>query len=144
MSFLDLPPGWAERPVTDPDIFEDAVDLFACQSSREQGCLYLLLCDGRGRVVQPIAIDDWGYDTHGMEQRRVLDRFVGHLAEFHIAHMVIVIARPGPMRATGNDHQTRDAVEHVLADHGIGLLAVALATPLGVRRWLRDVQRRSA
>ncbi len=50
MSFQDLPPGWAERPISDPDILADVVDPCASMESRFSGALYPLLCGPDGRM----------------------------------------------------------------------------------------------
>ncbi len=50
MSFEDLPRDWAQRPLTDPDIFEDVVDLVTREKSRAAGAIMLLLCHPDGRM----------------------------------------------------------------------------------------------
>lgn len=133
MTFNDLPPGWAERNVTDPDIFADAVDLFATLDSREQGCLYLLVCDHGGQVLQPVAIDQWNFDETPMEQRRILEMLLGQVAAVGARHLVAIIARRGHPASTGNDHQLAHLLREVTTGHGIALDGLAIATPLGVR-----------
>lgn len=56
MSFEDLPRDWATRPLTDPALVRDVLDLFVSRSDRETGGLALLLCSLAGRLRQPMFI----------------------------------------------------------------------------------------
>lgn len=138
MSFDDLPPGWADRPITDPDIFADAVDLFATYASREEGCLYVLVCNEVGQVMAPVAIDNWDFDAVPLEQRRVLTTFLAGLASAGVEHLVVIIARRGHPAPTGNDHQFGSVLRAVAVEHGLRVDGVAIATPRGVRATAGD------
>jgi hypothetical protein len=50
MSFKDLPADWAQRPITDPDVFEGVVDLIVADQARREGSTYVLLCHEGGPV----------------------------------------------------------------------------------------------
>ena len=132
MTFEHLPSGWADRPLTNPDIFADAVDLFASDASRYAGCLYLLLCDARVQLIQSVAIDQWDFDATAAEQRRCLQTLLGHLADLGIRDLVAVLARRGRAAPIGNDHQTASVLRDVCEGHGIRLDGLAIATPTGV------------
>lgn len=133
MSFHDLPPAWAERRITDPDLFGDAVDLFATDSSRRAGCLYVLLCNDAGQVMAPVAIDEWDFDETPGEQHRVLTSFLAGIAAAGVRHVVAIIARRGHPAPTGNDHQFAQLLRDVAAAQGQQVDGLATATPLGVR-----------
>ena len=58
MSFEDLPPGWRERPITEPALLPDVLDLVVSERDRRRGALYALICDEEGRLMVPVAISD--------------------------------------------------------------------------------------
>ncbi len=138
MSFSDLPTGWAERPVTDPDIFDDAVDLIATDDSRRSGSLYILICDGSGRMFQPLVFDGSIYDESSPVQEAYLDSLCGILTQVGCRDVVLVIARRGHPAPSGNDHQFRAVAEKAFARHEIAILGMSIATPAGVRGWLPE------
>lgn len=135
MSFQDLPPGWAERPISDPDIFADVVDLCASMESRFGGCLYLLLCGPDGRMHQPIAIDRWDFDAPSPTQRAALTPLLEGVAQARVApRLVAIVARRGRPEPGGNDLQFAGVLREQVAAAGLRLDGLAIATPLGV--WL--------
>lgn len=136
MTFSDLPAGWAERPVTDPDLFDDVADLIATAASRDtDGCLYVLICDEVGRLVQPIAFDAFPFDDSRPRQDEHAATLCDILRRSGARRIAVVIARRGHPAPTGNDRQFRSALAAGAARRGIDLLAVAIATPLGVAAW---------
>lgn len=135
MTFSDLPPGWAERPITDPDLFEDVVDLIATEQSRESGCLYVLICDDAGRMVQPVAFDTFPFDDSRPRQDEHVATLCGILRHAGVRRIAVVIARPGHPAPTGNDRQLRAALQAGARRRGIEIVAGAVATPLGVAAW---------
>ncbi len=54
MTFEDLPPDWPSRPVTDPDITADLLDLVVRDADRVEGALCILLCGEQGQLLQPM------------------------------------------------------------------------------------------
>jgi hypothetical protein len=58
MTFRDLPADWDERPLTDPRLVADTLDLLVMERDRVSGCLLLLQCDDDGRLVQPVVLTD--------------------------------------------------------------------------------------
>jgi len=58
MHFEELPRDWAQRPITDPDVFEGVVDLIVPEQSRSDGATYLLLCHPNLHLLQPICLPD--------------------------------------------------------------------------------------
>ena len=57
MSFEDLPPDWPRRPVTDPAITADLLDLFVGDRDRAVGAVGILLCGREGRLLQPVVVE---------------------------------------------------------------------------------------
>lgn len=68
MTFEDLPKDWATRPLTDPDLVRDVLDLFVSRADRETGGLALLLCSREGRLRQPMFIE--GLDLAASPEQR--------------------------------------------------------------------------
>ncbi len=144
MSFHDLPADWAQRSITDPGIFTDAVDLFASDEGRRAGSLLFLWCHPDGRALLPTAVDGWDFDAPAAAQRELFDRLVGLLGRDTPGHVVLVVSRRGVLRVSGNDRQTLHTLATAAAAHGIEVLAVAIATPHGVMRCPDHVAGRAA
>ncbi|MFN8075803.1 MAG: hypothetical protein U0Q15_10335 [Kineosporiaceae bacterium] len=137
MSFDDLPDGWQDRPMTDPELFDDIVDLVVNDHDRRNGALYLLLCDDQARLLQPCAIDDL---PPGVENDpRAIAPFVGALLQ-HCpdAGLVVVVARPGEASPRETDVRWMRTAEAACAAGKVRLLATAVATPTGVVRLSAD------
>ena len=58
MRFADLPADWAQRPITDPEVFEGVVDLIVAEQTRAEGATYVLFCHEGGRLMQPLCVPD--------------------------------------------------------------------------------------
>jgi len=110
MTFDDLPADWPTRPITDPALFLDVVDLCVSEHHRAAGAVYVLLCDPQARLVQPCALPTGNRvsDARGVgdqERRGILDPFATALATQQPGGgLVVVVARPGrqePTRPTG-------------------------------------------
>ncbi|WP_374968750.1 hypothetical protein [Terrabacter sp. BE26] len=132
MRFDELPRDWAQRPITDPDVFEGVVDLIATEQSRSDGATYLLLCHSNLRLLQPICLPD---EPRRVEVGEVLDGVRLLLAEMsrHNVHdVVMVTARPGSVSPTPRDRDLRAAFEGACRAAGFTLHAVAIAAPTGV------------
>ena len=129
MRFDDLPKDWAQRPITDPDVFEGVVDLIATEQSRSEGATYLLLCHSNGRLLQPICLPD---EPRRVDVGQVLDGvrlLLSEVARHGVRDLVMVIARPGRVTPTPRDHDLRAAFEGACRTAGFTLRAVAIAAP---------------
>ena len=127
MHFEQLPRDWAQRPITDPDVFEGVVDLIVPEQSRSEGATYLLLCHPNLHLLQPICLPD---DPRRVGVGDVLEGVRLLLTEVsrHGVHdVVMVIARPGRVRATPRDRNLRAAFEGACRETGLTLHAVAIA-----------------
>jgi hypothetical protein len=128
MTFEDLPHDWPTRPLTDPRIAADVVDLVVRESDRATGCLTILLCDDTRRMIQPISITD--LDLVGPapgEYGRPFDLVVGEFAE-RLGGVVVAIGRP---HGSSPDDEARAWHEAAIAgcrEHGVPLLGTYLAT----------------
>lgn len=132
MTFENLPQGWEQRPITDPALFDDVVDLVVSVQDRWNGALYLLLCDGDGRLLQPCAISD--VPEH-CEDPRAIEPFVSALSEHGLdVGLVVVVARRGIPSPQDSDVSWMRAAEAACTSANVRLLGTAVATPLGVFR----------
>jgi hypothetical protein len=138
MSFHDLPADWPTRPVTDPDLFTDVIDLCVSERDRATGALYALLCDVDGHLVQPIAVPPGRRVRHpGDDEDRLalLDPFAAVLAsQAPAGGLVVALARRGPVEATPADRLWHESARQVCRRHEVRLLATAVASPGGVFR----------
>jgi hypothetical protein len=133
MRFTDLPSGWAERPITDPHVFEGVVDLVVTEQSRREGAIYLLLTHPDGRMLQPLAIRQVPPGAPSVADAHDWQAFLGELAEHGTCSLVMVRARRGAPEPTPDD----DVLFRVLlagADAaGLEVHGRAIATPNGIR-----------
>lgn len=128
MTYEDLPHDWPTRPLTDPRLTADVIDLVVRESDRATGCLSILLCDDTLRMIQPISITD--LDIVGPEPgeyQRPFDLVVGQFAE-RLGGVVVAIGRP---LGHAPDDEARAWHEAAIAgcrDHGVPLIGTYLAT----------------
>jgi len=138
MTFDDLPADWPTRPITDPALFLDVVDLCVSEHHRAAGAVYVLLCDPQARLVQPCALPTGNRvsDARGVgdqERRGILDPFATALATQQPGGgLVVVVARPGRQEPTPADRRWHRAAQAVCDRHDVRLLAAAVATPAGI------------
>lgn len=134
MSFEDLPRDWATRPLTDPAIFADVIDLLVSSRDRLDGAVHVLLCGRTGRLLQPCAVSTRDMPP-GADRRKAFDVFARVLADSgDDGGIVVAIARDGRAGVTDSDREWHQAALEVCREHGIRLLGVAVATPRGVVR----------
>jgi hypothetical protein len=154
MSFEDLPADWPQRPVTDPEITADLLDLIVGDRDRAVGALGILLCSRDARLLQPVVVEAPDREASSAERRQGFDNLRAafcHLTEPSADSgdsglgMLVALARPGPALATPGDLRWRDTAVQSGLDYGVTLLGVWLVTPEVIRPLpLRASQRRSA
>lgn len=110
MTFEDLPADWPQRPITDPEIWEDVLDLLVSPADRRGRSLAVLACHADGRLLQPMVI---GPDI-GPCAQVVADNAVGAIVEVLGATapdgtVVIALARPDGLSLTDDDRRWRAA-----------------------------------
>ncbi|XVX21689.1 hypothetical protein ACQP1U_07480 [Actinomycetota bacterium] len=101
MSFHDLPDDWASRPVHDPEIAADVVDLIVREADRDEGAVCFLLCHRDGRLLQPVTIGLQGASPPPAERREIVGALASTLPEELL--VVTAIARPRGYRASDDD-----------------------------------------
>ena len=132
MSFDDLPSDWPTRPLTDPQLVADVLDLIVTERSRDAGALYFLLCDPHDRLAVPVALDDLDRDASRADRVRVLSGLLSagaHLDE--PGSVLVAIARRGGLSVTAEDELWAECV--LAALDRWRLLGIHLVTRQGSR-----------
>jgi hypothetical protein len=132
MRFEDLPRDWAQRPVTDPDVFEGVADLIATHRSRARGGTWLLLCHPNGRLLQPVLVEHAGA-ADAAEVGAGLGKVLAEAVRQEVLDVALVAARPGSAEPTARDREVVSALESACRGAGVRLHAVALAGDDDVR-----------
>ena len=131
VSFDDLPEGWQKRPLTDPRLVADVLDLVVSDADRLAGGLAVLLCDERGRLVQPGVISELDFDSSEAERSQMLSIFVTTLAP-HFESILFALARADGLSITADDQSWARAVQHACRGE-VRLLGFHLVTRDGSR-----------
>ena len=140
MTFEDLPPDWPTRPVTDPDITADVLDLVVRDADRVDGALCLLLCGEGRRLVQPLVIPRVPTTLRPDDRRRVFEALRHVVADRGFRGGVLVaVARARHAYVTDDDRAWHEAAIDALDDIGIELLGMWIVTR-GVIRQMPDVR----
>jgi hypothetical protein len=148
MSFEDLPADWAQRPVTDPTITADLLDLVIGERDRHQGAIGVLLCGPGGRLLQPVVVSAPPEEVPEGEYRRVFDvmgQALGAPGDGPRPAMLVALARPDYRHVARQDDRWRAAAVTSCAEQGVDLLGVWVVSPDVIRRLpLPGSDRRSA
>jgi hypothetical protein len=131
MSFDDLPEGWKERPLTDPRLAADVLDLMVSDADRRAGALVVLLCDEQGRLLQPGIISDLDHESSEGERARMLGCFVATVAEWFDS-ILFALARTDGLSITADDESWVRAVQYACSGE-VRLLGFHLMTRDGSR-----------
>ncbi len=126
MTYDDLPADWPQRPLIDPTLTADVVDLVVRETDRAEGCLGILLCNHEHRLVQPLTINDID-DVPAHERRRPFDLFMSGFGD-RLGGIVVAVGRP---RGYVPDDVARGWHEAAIAasrEHDVPLLGTYLAT----------------
>lgn len=132
MTFEDLPRGWAERPLTDPLLAVDVVDLCLPERSRAAHCLAILLCDGDAKLVQPCLVDDLPRTTTELEKARAIRPFAA-LARERGGGLIVAIGHPRHRAPSVDDAEWRRIAAAVCAARGVQLFGFYVASGPTVR-----------
>ncbi|GAA2479755.1 hypothetical protein [Terrabacter carboxydivorans] len=127
MRFDELPRDWAQRPITDPEVFEGVVDLIVTEQSRSEGATYLLLCHPNLHLLQPICLAEEPRRVDAGEVLEGVRLLLGEVSRHDVHDVVMVIARPGRVTPTPRDRDLRTAFEGACRATGVTLHAVAIA-----------------
>lgn len=133
MSFEDLPPDWKDRPLSDPRLAADVVDLFVRDDDRLTGSVAVLLCDTEHRLLQPVLVT---MDTDPVplaDKRLVVQRFTEIVTHGLGAALVLAVARPKGAYVTDGDREWHETAIRGCRESGVELLGVFVVTRHTVR-----------
>jgi hypothetical protein len=133
MTFSDLPTNWLSRPLTDPTLAANAIDLFVTEADRRRGVLAALICDGRARFRTSMLLD-LPRDAPLASAKscvRALAPLVPVLEGRPDGALILALGRPRPDPTS--DHDWTQAAIQTCRTASIRLLAFYLATPTELR-----------
>ena len=138
MSFEDLPTDWAERPVTDPEITADVLDLIVRDADRVTGSVVAVIANEAGRVVQPVVVALPPEGVLPGEHHRFFDVVCRGIAsatgDGDRGGILAAVTRSGAPFVTGDDREWHDAAARSCTQHGVRLLGTWLVTRAVIRR----------
>lgn len=126
MTYDDLPADWPQRPLTDPTLTADVVDLVVRETDRAEGCLGILLCNHEHRLVQPLTINDID-DVPAHERRRPFDLFMSGCGD-RLGGIVVAVGRPRGYVPDDVARGWHEAAIVASREHDVPLLGTYLAT----------------
>jgi hypothetical protein len=133
MTFADLPPELAHRPLTDQRLIADVIDLLVSHRDRIDGCVLFVLCDPQARLVQPCLIHDVPSEATGTSLGSIADVFVGVLAATEPpGSLLVVFGRAAGLSPTKLDQEWATGIVRSCAER-VTLLGVHIVTPEGSR-----------
>jgi hypothetical protein len=146
MGFEDLPDDWPDRPLTDPQLLSDVLDLTVSNRDRVAGAIGVLVCDSDQRLLVPAVIGELDQMAPDAGRLEGLRNFVSAVvdgigADAGALGLHFSIARRYGLSITPDDVRWRDAAIAACASRAT-LLGVHLVTVEGSRlvpgRWPRS------
>ena len=140
MGFDDLPDDWSDRPLTDPQLLADVLDLVVMERDRRAGALGVLICDGHQRLALPVMISDLDDAADDDDRRKGLETIAMAVRAFDLGDaggtgrpgIHLAIARRDGLSITRSDRSWQRAARSVCGDD-IDLLGVHVVTCDGSR-----------
>ena len=128
MSFEDLPSDWPMRPLRDPELGADVVDLVVRDADRAEGAIAFLLCRADGTLAQPLVVGD----LEGEDPAQVVTHMMTVLAHLpDTTGFVLALARPHGL-VSDADRRLHQLTLELCDEHGLVLVGTYLATHAGV------------
>lgn len=139
MTFQDLPADWPTRPVTDPAITADLLDLIVSDRDRATGAIGVLTCGPTRRLVQPVVVTLPPDGAEPSDRALVFDAVCGGITKAGGGGGVLVaVARSGAPFVTADDRAWHDAAQASCAAASVELLGTWLVTPSVIRPVFAD------
>ena len=131
MTFHDVPRDLAQRPLTDPRLITDVLDLCVPFPDREAGALCVLLCDEQDRLAQPMVIGEIGRPSADERLQMLGNMFLIARELMPSGSVLLAVAREDGLSLTPDDELwARSAAS---AAGGYRLLGVHVVTMHGSR-----------
>lgn len=136
MGFADLPDDWSDRPLTEPRLVADVLDLVLSERDRRAGALAVLMCDDDDRLVQPVVISDLEPMATEDDRARALSVITGAMGGS--GSILVAVARRDGLSITDDDQVWARAARRASVDE-VRLLGVHLVTATGSREVPHDL-----
>jgi hypothetical protein len=131
MTFENLPRDVAQRPLTDPRLAADVLELCVPFPDREAGALCVLLCDDEDRLAQPMVIGEIGHPSAEDRLQFMVGIFGMARQLIPYGSLLIAIARADGLSLTPDD--VLWARSALAAADGYRLLGIHVVTMHGSR-----------
>ena len=131
MSYHDLPEDLRTRPLSEPSLQGDVIDLVLGIEERRSSAVALMLCDRDDRGLQPIVVSDLPEDAGVEDLERLLDLLLPVVGEMQGSILVGRGRRRG-LLASDLDRAWHQATIEACTRYGVRLLGFHLASPDGV------------
>jgi hypothetical protein len=141
MSFEQLTPTWTTRPLSDPALAADVVDLMITLGERQRGTFTVLLCDPDDTYRATISIDlpsEFDHPARPVDTADICSTALSPIIPaVHTAPgtaLVLALGRPGPPSWPALDHEWSTAATHICQAANVRLLGFYVATAAGVHQ----------
>ena len=133
MTFDDLPDDWPTRPLTEPQLIDDVLDLLVDERARRGRCLAVLVCDEQVRLVQPLLIEDLPARCDPDLVQRTVDIVLEAMSDLARGSLLVALGRADGLSITDDDRQWVAATHDALASTGWSLRSARVITLHGSR-----------
>jgi hypothetical protein len=137
MSFENLTPTWNDRPLTDPGLAADVVDLMVTIGDRQKGSITAIVCGPDDRFRTAMAVEllpDFAGLAATELFRTALRPVLEALGTSPDAGLVVALGRPEHDVLAAMDHTWARAATEVCEAAGVRLLGFYVATKLGIHQ----------
>jgi hypothetical protein len=135
MSFQNLPPTWTDKPLSDPALAADVVDLLVSLGDRRRGTFTVVICDSDDRYVAAVSIDLPSEFKHLMPTPQpselcstALGAIMPAVRTAPGAALLLALGRPGPDCWPELDTEWAEAASHICRAAEVRLLGFHIAS----------------
>lgn len=132
MTFQDLPTDWATRPLTDPALAGDVLDLVVRDDDRRTGGLAVLLCGPDHRLQQPVMVAMDGPASLA-DKRLAVQRFLEAVDHGLGESLLLAVVRERGAFVTDDDREWHEVALRGCREAGVTLLGLWVVTRHVVR-----------
>jgi len=154
MSFENLSATWPDRPLTDPAVTADVVDLMVSHGDRRRGTLTVLICAPDDHYLATVTVElpadaipaeavppeavPADRSTHAVGPSpaqlcgTAMHPIIPAVRTAPGTALILTLGRPGPARLTDLDNQWTQAATTICRAAGIRLLGFYIATKDGI------------
>lgn len=128
MTFEHLPPDWSTRPLTDPELALNVIDLVCSSTDRQIGGLAVLFTNADDTLQQPFFVHDIPRDCDQFDQARSVWNLAQVAEQMEVRGLAIAVCRRRGARQTNHDAGWLHALNLVCDQFELRNLGCFLAT----------------